>query len=125
MVHPPESDSTGAGAGPGKRDGGPPTSTLWPPIIYVAAAASAVVLNQARPLGEPVSPPLQAARFAVLAAKFALDCSAMLPMRRNHANILPHRAATNLVTTWPFSVSRNPIVYRSAEGPPIGVGVPL
>jgi len=39
----------------------------------------------------------------------ALDGSAMLSMHRRHANILPHRAATILVTSWPFSVSRNPI----------------
>jgi protein-S-isoprenylcysteine O-methyltransferase Ste14 len=33
----------------------------------------------------------------------------MLTMRRHHANILPHRSATALVVSWPFSVSRNPI----------------
>lgn len=109
MVHPPASDSTRAGTGPGKKDVRVPNSIPWPPIIYVVAAGSAVVLNRVRPLGEPLSPSLRAAGFAVLAAGFALDCSAMLTMRRKHANILPHRAATNLVTTGPFSVSRNPI----------------
>lgn len=109
MVHRPASESTGAGASPAKPDGGAPNAIPWPPIIYVAAAASAVVLNRVRPLGESLSPPCRVAGFAVLAAGFALDCSAMLTMRRKHANILPHRAATNLVTTGPFSVSRNPI----------------
>jgi protein-S-isoprenylcysteine O-methyltransferase Ste14 len=33
----------------------------------------------------------------------------MLEMRRRRANILPHRAATALVTTGPFAWSRNPI----------------
>jgi protein-S-isoprenylcysteine O-methyltransferase Ste14 len=44
-----------------------------------------------------------------MAAGFALDCSAMLTMWRQHANILPHRKATSLVTTGPFLLSRNPI----------------
>jgi protein-S-isoprenylcysteine O-methyltransferase Ste14 len=30
-------------------------------------------------------------------------------MSRQHANILPHRAATALVTSGPFALSRNPI----------------
>ena len=30
-------------------------------------------------------------------------------MRRHRANILPHRAATTLVTSGPFALSRNPI----------------
>jgi protein-S-isoprenylcysteine O-methyltransferase Ste14 len=33
----------------------------------------------------------------------------MLVMRRGRANILPHRAATALITSGPFAVSRNPI----------------
>ncbi len=33
----------------------------------------------------------------------------MATMRRHRANILPHRAATALVTTGPFAWSRNPI----------------
>ena len=109
MVYRPASETTGVDASPAKRHGGAPNSIPWPPIIYVAAAASAVALNRVRPLCQPLSPPLRAAGFAVLAAGFALDCSAMLTMRRRHANILPHRAATNLVTTGPFSMSRNPI----------------
>ncbi len=33
----------------------------------------------------------------------------MIVMTRHRANILPHRAATALVTAFPFSISRNPI----------------
>ena len=109
MVHPSASDPPGAGTVPARGDGWAPNSIPWPPIIYVAAAASAVALNEVRPLGEPLRPSHRAAGFAILAAGFALDCSAMLTMRRHHANILPHRAATTLVTTGPFSLSRNPI----------------
>lgn len=108
-MHRPTSESAGASASPGKRDRGAPNSIPWPPIIYVTAAAASIMMNRARPLEIHSGPTCRAAGFAVLAAGFALDCSAMLTMRRQHANILPHRAATHLVTSGPFSVSRNPI----------------
>ncbi len=103
------SEAVGAAGGPGKPKGSAPNSIPWPPIIYVAATAAAVILNQVRPLGGTPPWAYRAAGLAVMAAGFALDCSAMLTMRRQHANILPHRAATSLVTTGPFSLSRNPI----------------
>jgi protein-S-isoprenylcysteine O-methyltransferase Ste14 len=45
----------------------------------------------------------------LILAGIGLDVAAMLEMRRHRANILPHRAATALVTTGPFALSRNPI----------------
>ena len=44
-----------------------------------------------------------------------LDGLAILEMRRHHANILPHRAATALVTTGVFALSRNPIYLGNTE----------
>ncbi len=46
---------------------------------------------------------------AVLPAGIGLDVAAMRELRRHRANILPHRAATALVTSGPFALSRNPI----------------
>jgi protein-S-isoprenylcysteine O-methyltransferase Ste14 len=46
---------------------------------------------------------------ALLLAGLGLDIAAMAVMARSRANILPHRAATALVTTGPFAWSRNPI----------------
>lgn len=109
MVHDPTSEIIWPGTGPGKQGSEAPNSIPWPPIIYVAATAAAVVLNQVWPLGDFPPRAYRAAGVAVMAAGFALDCSAMLTMRRQHANILPHRKATSLVTTGPFSLSRNPI----------------
>ena len=45
----------------------------------------------------------------MMATGVGLDLAAMVWMHRLRANILPHRAATTLVTTGPFAVSRNPI----------------
>jgi protein-S-isoprenylcysteine O-methyltransferase Ste14 len=86
-----------------------PNSIPWPPLIYIAAAVTAVGLERLVPTGDLVPGVFRLAGFFAMAAGGALDCSAMLTMRRHHANILPHRAATNLVTSWPFSFTRNPI----------------
>ena len=86
-----------------------PNSVPWPPLVYIAAAVTAVGLERLVPTGDLVSGIYRLGGTVVLVAGIALDGSAMLTMRRHHANILPHRGATNLVTSWPFSVTRNPI----------------
>ena len=53
--------------------------------------------------------PLRAAGIAAILAGLGLDVATMVTMRRARANILPHRAATALVTGGPFALSRNPI----------------
>ena len=45
----------------------------------------------------------------MLVVGLALDLWAMATMWRHKANIMPHRAATALVTHGPFALSRNPI----------------
>lgn len=49
------------------------------------------------------------AGWLLMAAGGLFDLAAMLTLSRNQANILPHRAATRLVTSGPFAMSRNPI----------------
>ncbi len=39
----------------------------------------------------------------------AFDLAAIVTLRRHRANMLPNRAATMLVTSGPFAISRNPI----------------
>ena len=86
-----------------------PNTVPWPPIIYGAAVLAAVALGRLLPLDGMMPRKGRAVGAAVMLAGMALDGSAMLSMRRHHANVMPHRAATALVTSWPFSVSRNPI----------------
>jgi protein-S-isoprenylcysteine O-methyltransferase Ste14 len=87
----------------------PPNSIPWPPVILFGCVAVGLALGWFLPL-EPfsaaVSLPIGVACFA---AGIGLDVMAMRAMRRNAANILPHRSATALVTEFPFSISRNPI----------------
>lgn len=85
-----------------------PNRWPWPPIIMGGAVVVAVLATR---LWTP--PPLFPGAFAaggvLVAIALGLDLWAMLEMRRRRANILPHRAATALVTTGPFAWSRNPI----------------
>jgi protein-S-isoprenylcysteine O-methyltransferase Ste14 len=89
-----------------------PNTVPWPPILFGTAAIVGVCLHWLIPLGWVAG----ASRFALLmvgvllmAAAVALEISAALAFRKARTSILPHRAATNLVTSGPFQFTRNPI----------------
>ena len=87
-----------------------PNRIPWPPILFGTAALAAVGLDLVLPgPGWLHAPPWTALGWALLLAGLGLDISAMGVMARRRANILPHRAATALVTSGPFAWSRNPI----------------
>ena len=97
--------------GPGRyRD--TPNRVPWPPVIYLAAIALALAIETIWP-SPPVSSRLgggvAAIGWLVVLLGGAADLWAMLTLARARANILPHRAATRLVTWGPFRLSRNPI----------------
>lgn len=83
-----------------------PNSIPWPPLIVAGTALAAVALNRLLPVGVPFPGWIG---YAVAVAGLGLDLTAAFTMQRHRANILPHRAATALVTSGPFAVSRNPI----------------
>lgn len=87
-----------------------PNRIPWPPILFGAAAIAAVGLGMLLPGPDWLrSPVLAIIGWIVLIAGLVLDIAAMATMARQRANILPHRAATALVTSGPFAWSRNPI----------------
>lgn len=88
----------------------PPNRIPWPPIIFLGCTAGALALGWLLPLSlwQP-GRFMTAVGWVAVAGGLGLDGAAMLTMRRHQANILPHRAATALVTTGPFRRSRNPI----------------
>lgn len=87
-----------------------PNRLPWPPMIYIAATLLAVAANSIWPLRPELNlAVLRLLGAVLLAAGLGLDVWAMATMSRCRANILPHRAATALVTTGPFAWSRNPI----------------
>ncbi len=86
-----------------------PNAIPWPPIIFAAAAITAFALGRVAPIGIPATGFVKALGWGLIALGIGLDVWAMQTMRRASANILPHRAATALVSSGPFALSRNPI----------------
>lgn len=87
----------------------PPNRIPWPPLIYAVAVFASLLMEFLLPLTVSLPGWTISIGLAVMTLGLAMDVAAMLTMRRNRANILPHRAATALVTTGPFTLSRNPI----------------
>lgn len=104
-----------------------PNRFPWPPVVYVGAIAAAIVLGVAVPLPfvtGPLGEFLFALGWLVAAGGVAIDIAAMRAMRRAKTTILPHRAASHLVTDGPFAFSRNPI-YLGNTMVMIGLGLIL
>ena len=95
-----------------------PNRVPWPPIILVSVALGAIALGHLVPIHADFFPSVRprAAGFGVVMMGVALDVAAMVQMRRHRANILPHLAATALVTTGVFAWSRNPIYLGNIIG---------
>ena len=89
-----------------------PNRIPWPPILYVAAAALALLLHHFAPVPWPqgiLRLPLAAVGLCLICAAVALEIMTALTFRRHRTTILPHRAAAALITDGPFAKSRNPI----------------
>lgn len=104
-----------------------PNTIPWPPIIFLGIALAAVLLNRIWPIAfvpEELQPWSVFAGAAFAGLGLALDLGAMSAMRRARTNILPHRAADQLVTDGVFAFSRNPI-YLGNTMLLIGIGLVL
>ena len=90
-----------------------PNAVPWPPLLFAGAAGLALLLHHTAPLPAWLVlrgvPGVSYLGDALLVFGVGLDLWTMLTMWRAKANILPHRAATALVTHGPFAFSRNPI----------------
>lgn len=102
-----------------------PNTLPWPPIVYVAAVAAAIVLNWLVPLPwipGPLGELLFAVGWLVVGGALAIDIMAMRTMARAKTTIMPHRGSDHLVTSGPFSFTRNPI-YLGNTMLMIGIGL--
>ncbi|MBX9450337.1 MAG: isoprenylcysteine carboxylmethyltransferase family protein [Mesorhizobium sp.] len=102
-----------------------PNTLPWPPIVYVAAVAAAIVLNWLVPLPwipGPLGELLFAVGWLVVGGALAIDITAMRTMARAKTTIMPHRGSDHLVTSGPFSFTRNPI-YLGNTMLMIGIGL--
>ena len=88
-----------------------PLNFPWPPILYCAAVAMAIVLNRFTVLPAPhINDTLSWALGAVtVVVAVSLDLWAVKTLVECNTTILPYRCATHLVTRGPFRFSRNPI----------------
>lgn len=102
-----------------------PNTLPWPPMIYLAIAAIAVLLHWLLPLPwlpDPLAEFLFAVGWLVVACAIAIDIAAMQAMRRANTTIMPNKGSTHLVTSGPFSFTRNPI-YLANTMLMIGAGL--
>jgi protein-S-isoprenylcysteine O-methyltransferase Ste14 len=90
----------------------PPNTIPWPPVVYIATALASIGLNRLYPLPWPSgagSIALTMVGVMAICVAITIEVSTALAFRRHKTSILPHRSATRLITTGPFSWSRNPI----------------
>ena len=102
-----------------------PSSFPWPPLIYLAAIALAIVAHFVYPLpwfSSPLSDILFAAGGLVILAVVLIDVAAFKAFRRHKTTMRPDRAADHLITDGPFSFTRNPL-YLANTLVMIGAGL--
>ncbi|MGQ0486528.1 MAG: methyltransferase [Hyphomicrobiales bacterium] len=89
-----------------------PNRIPWPPILFLAAIAFALILHWLAPLPWPTSivrMVLAAIGLGLICAGLVLDIAAFRWFSKHRTSILPTRAASSLIVEGPFSKSRNPI----------------
>ncbi len=89
-----------------------PNKYPLPPIFTLGALAGGIVLHRFVPIGwksEEISWWLTGSGMVLAAGAILLIASALMTFRSHKANFHPNRAATHLLTSGPFSISRNPI----------------
>ena len=102
-----------------------PNSFAWPPLIYLAAVVAGIVLTVVYPLPwitEPLSDILFAAGWLLVIGGLALNISALRTLRGANTTVRPDRPSDHLVTSGPFSFTRNPI-YLGNTVLMIGIGL--
>lgn len=89
-----------------------PNSIPWPPLVYLAGIAVSIILGILYPppwIGPPLADILFAASFLLFAGAVALYVAAIRTMTRGKTTVSPVHGSEHLVTTGPFSFTRNPI----------------
>ena len=93
----------------GLSEAGAPNRYPLPPLMTAGALVAAFILQWFAPIAWEGATFWRVLGAMVALCAIALMAWAAVHMRRRAVNILPHRAATGLVTDGPFAWSRNPI----------------
>jgi protein-S-isoprenylcysteine O-methyltransferase Ste14 len=89
-----------------------PNRIPWPPIIYLAVVAAGLIAEVNYPLPWAsgwTTTVLQYLGALLGIGAIGIDLIAVQTFRDHQTTILPHRGASNLITSGPFAWSRNPI----------------
>ncbi len=89
-----------------------PNKYPLPPIMTIGMVLVCLLLDIYLPLGwepEQVTMLMRGAGVLLLVVALALVIWAFLTFRKHNAEMSPHRAASQLLTSGPFAHSRNPI----------------
>jgi protein-S-isoprenylcysteine O-methyltransferase Ste14 len=78
-------------------------------MIYGTSIFAALGLNWLWPMGFGLPWPWRAVGLGVLGVGLALDLGAIFTLVRHKTTFRPDQGTTRLVTSGPFSISRNPI----------------
>lgn len=104
-----------------------PSSIPWPPMLYLSAIVAAFYLGGVYPLPwlpASISDGLFAVGVLLVISGLSLDIYAIRTLFAHKTTVMPTSGATHLVTTGPFSISRNPI-YLGNTILTTGLGVAL
>ncbi|MGB7285318.1 MAG: isoprenylcysteine carboxylmethyltransferase family protein [Salaquimonas sp.] len=102
-----------------------PNTIPWPPILYGTAILSGVLLGIYYPLpwiSGIISDLAFMLGLILIATAIFIDVRTFLELRKHKTTIMPNQAANHLVTSGPFSFSRNPI-YLSNTILTFGIGM--
>lgn len=91
---------------------GAPNTVPWPPILLGIGILVPVLLGRMVPVDVGLRIP--ALGIALIIAAFSIDAWVFELFRRHNTEIMPHKAASHLVTGGPFRYSRNPIYVGNA-----------
>ena len=91
-----------------------PNAFPWPPAILIASLTAAFALGVYVPLvwvPSPIKELLDVFGVLLIGIALLIEISAMLSLRKAKTTILPNKGSTKLVTSGPFSFTRNPIYF--------------
>jgi protein-S-isoprenylcysteine O-methyltransferase Ste14 len=89
-----------------------PNRIPWPPIIYLSAVILGLIVDVNYPLPwveGPIAFTLQILGAGLAIGALIMDVVTVKTFHAHQTTILPHKGASNLITTGPFAWSRNPI----------------
>jgi protein-S-isoprenylcysteine O-methyltransferase Ste14 len=89
-----------------------PNRIPWPPIIYLTSVLAGILLQRVLPLPwfeDSTARMLSTIGLLLALVAIGFDLWAMVLFQKHKTTILPNQGATRLITTGPFSWSRNPI----------------